>query len=32
VSEVSASVRDMEKVLLVCFDAETVEIYRQLLR
>jgi O-acetyl-ADP-ribose deacetylase len=32
VSEVSASKRDMEKVLFVCFDAETAEIYRQLLR
>jgi O-acetyl-ADP-ribose deacetylase (regulator of RNase III) len=32
VSEVSASMRVMEKVLFVCFDAETAEIYRQLLR
>ena len=32
VREVSASVADMEKVLFVCFDAETAEIYRQLLR
>jgi O-acetyl-ADP-ribose deacetylase len=32
VSEMSASMRDMEKVLFVCFDAETAEIYRQLLR
>jgi O-acetyl-ADP-ribose deacetylase len=32
VSEVSAFKRDMEKVLFVCFDAETAEIYRQLLR
>ncbi len=32
VTEVSASVEDMEKVLFVCFDAATAEIYRQLLR
>lgn len=32
VNEVSALMRDMEKLLFVCFDAETAEIYRQLLR
>jgi len=32
VSEVAASMADIEKVLFVCFDAETGEIYRQLLR
>jgi O-acetyl-ADP-ribose deacetylase (regulator of RNase III) len=32
VNEASASIRDMEKLLFVCFDAETTEIYRQLLR
>lgn len=32
VSEASAFMREMEKLLFVCFDAETAEIYRQLLR
>jgi O-acetyl-ADP-ribose deacetylase (regulator of RNase III) len=32
VSEASASVADMKKLLFVCFDAETAEIYCQLLR
>ena len=32
VREVSASMEDMEKLIFVCFDAETAEIYRQLLR
>lgn len=32
VSEASAFIRKMEKLLFVCFDAETAEIYRQLLR
>jgi O-acetyl-ADP-ribose deacetylase (regulator of RNase III) len=32
VSEASAYIREMEKLLFVCFDAETAEIYRQLLR
>jgi len=32
VSEASASIREMEKLLFVCLDAETAEIYRQLLR
>src|SRR5580700_10207934 len=32
VREASAQMRDMEKLLYVCFDAETAEIYRQLLR
>ena len=32
VSEASAFMSKMEKLLFVCFDAETAEIYRQLLR
>lgn len=32
VTEVSASMGDMEKLIFVCFDRETAEIYRQLLR
>jgi O-acetyl-ADP-ribose deacetylase (regulator of RNase III) len=32
VNEASASIRDMEKLLFVCFDTETTEIYRELLR
>ncbi len=32
VSEASAGMSEMEKLLFVCFDAETAEIYRQLLR
>jgi len=32
VSEASAFMRETEKLLFVCFDAETAEIYRQLLR
>jgi len=32
VTEASAYIREMEKLLFVCFDAETAEIYRQLLR
>jgi O-acetyl-ADP-ribose deacetylase (regulator of RNase III) len=32
VTEVSASMGDMEKLIFVCFDPETAEIYRQLLR
>jgi len=32
VNEASASLSDIEKLLFVCFDAETAEIYRQLLR
>jgi O-acetyl-ADP-ribose deacetylase len=31
VNEASACVRDIEKLLFVCFDAETAEIYRELL-
>src|ERR1700733_7359322 len=32
VNEASASLSDIEKLLFVCFDAETAEIYRHLLR
>jgi O-acetyl-ADP-ribose deacetylase (regulator of RNase III) len=31
VNEVSTHLRDIEKLLFVCFDAETAEIYRELL-